>query len=172
MIVSDAGANLTWVMQAYKHKKGQRLISAWGNSPMGFSVAGGIGVRLAIPDKTIPVISLIGDGGFQMNIQELQTIIGNRIDIKIFILNNLSYGNIVFGAMEEFNREFGNTKETGYTVPDFIKVANAYGIKTDEILSNDHITAKVKKILKSVGPIIVDVKVNPMQYHVETSLSN
>ena len=170
VIVSDAGANLTWVMQAYKHKKGQRLISAWGNSPMGYAVAGAIGIRLAIPDQSTTVISIIGDGGFQMNIQELQTIVGNKIDIKIFILNNLSYGNIVFGALKEFNREFGNTKETGYTVPDFIKVSQAYGINTEKIISDDEISSKLESILRKKGPVIVDVNINPMQDHVETSL--
>ena len=83
IFITDAGANLTWVMQGYKIKKGQRLISAWGNSPMGYSFPASIGAYFA--DKSRPVIALTGDGGLQMNIQELQTVVGNNVNLKLFI---------------------------------------------------------------------------------------
>ena len=111
IFITDAGANLTWVMQGYKIKKGQRLISAWGNSPMGYSFPASIGAYFA--DKSRPVIALTGDGGLQMNIQELQTVVGNNVNLKLFIFNNRCFGNIVMGARREFNgRVHGNDAST------------------------------------------------------------
>ena len=106
-----------------------------------------------------------------MNIQELQTVVGNNIDIKVFILNNKSYGNIVIGAKKEFNgRAHGNDASTGYTVPDFIKVATAYGIQTEIITNNEEVQDKIRCILKKDGPIIVDVRINPEQGHKELKI--
>ena len=171
VIVADTGANLTWAMQSYKIKSDQRLISAWGNSPMGYAMAGAVGARLAIPDLSIPIICIIGDGGLQMNIQEFQTIVGNAIDIKIFVLNNRSYGNIVFGAIAEFDREFGNTADSGYTVPNFISIAHAYGIATENIQANHQIDSTIKRVLNQNGPVLVNVEIDPKQDHLETVIS-
>lgn len=169
VFIPECGANLIWVMQAYKLKRGQRIMSAWGNSPMGYAFPAAIGARLA--DPNVPIIATIGDGGFQMNIQELQTIVGNKIDIKVFILNNKCYGNIIIGATKEFNgRAHGNNAETGYTVPDFIKVAKAYGVDTEAITNNGEIQEKVRNVLRRKGAVIVDVNINPTQEHIELRL--
>ncbi|MDP2704179.1 MAG: thiamine pyrophosphate-binding protein [bacterium] len=169
VFIPECGANLIWVMQAYKLKKGQRIFSAWGNSPMGYAFPAAIGARLANPN--VPVIATIGDGGFQMNIQELQTIVGNNIDIKVFILNNKCYGNIIIGATKEFQgRVHGNNAKTGYTAPDFIKVAKAYGVGTETITNNKEIKEKVRSVLQRKGAVIVDVNINPDQEHVELNL--
>ena len=169
VFIPEAGANLIWVMQTYKLKRGQRIFSAWGNSPMGYALPAAIGARIANPNA--PVIATIGDGGFQMNIQELQTIAGNKIDVKIFILNNKCYGNIIIGATKEFQgRAHGNNAETGYTAPDFVKVAKAYGIDTETITDISEAREKVRNILGRKGAVIVDVSINPNQEHVELSL--
>ena len=169
VVFADAGANLTWIMQGFKLKRGQRLISAWGNSPMGYAFPAAIGAWLAEPDRQI--VCTIGDGGFQMNIQELQTMVGNKVDIKVFILNNRCYGNIKMGARREFNsRVHGNDASSGYTAPDFGKVARAYGIATETIDAETDVALKLSRILATKGAVIVDVNIDPAQEHVELKI--
>ena len=156
-------------MQGYKLKRGQRLISAWGNSPMGYALPAAIGAKLAAPNQQI--VATIGDGGFQMNIQELQTMFGNKIDIKLFILNNRCYGNIKMGARREFNsRVHGNDSNSGYTAPNFVKVAQAYGLQTETIDNDAEVDQKLSKILATKGALIVDVNIDPEQEHVELNI--
>jgi acetolactate synthase-1/2/3 large subunit len=169
VVFADTGANLTWIMQGFKLKRGQRLISAWGNSPMGYAFPAAIGAWLAEPDRQI--VCTIGDGGFQMNIQELQTMVGNKVDIKVFILNNRCYGNIKMGARRELSlRVHGNDASSGYTVPDFGKVVRAYGIATETIDTEADIALKLPKILATNGAVIVDVNIDPAQEHVELKI--
>ncbi len=92
IIITDAGQTLTWTMQAWKVKKGQRLFSAFNNSPMGYALPAAIGACFASPKSNI--ICITGDGGLQMNIQELQTIVGYKLPIKIFVMDNKGYGMI------------------------------------------------------------------------------
>lgn len=154
--VTDCGANLTWTIQAFHIKKGQRLFSAMGNSPMGYSLPASIGASFALGKK--PIICIIGDGGLQINIQEFETLIYHKLPIKVFILNNHSYGIIKQFQDAYFNsRYFATTKKTGYGVPDFIKIAKAYGLATESIKSHKELESKIKKILKHKGPIICDV---------------
>jgi len=169
-IFADAGANLTWVMQGGRPKADQRLISAWGNSPMGYALPAAVGGKIAQPERQ--VVATIGDGGFQMNIQELQTIVGNNVDIKVFILNNRCYGNIKMGAKREFDsRIHGNDSNSGYSVPDFVKVANAYGLQAFSIQNDDEVESNLNKILGTKGAVIVDVNIHPSQEHVELSIT-
>jgi acetolactate synthase-1/2/3 large subunit len=169
VVFADTGANLTWVMQGAKPRVGQRIISAWGNSPMGYAVPAAIGGKLAEPRRQ--VVATIGDGGFQMNIQELQTIVGNSIDIKVFVFNNKCLGNIKMGARREFDsRVHGNDASTGYTVPDFVEVAKAYGLPTRRIQNDAEASIAIREVLDSPGPVIVDVNIHPDQEHDEIKL--
>ncbi len=92
VIITDAGQTLTWTMQNWKVKNGQRLFSAFNHSPMGYAVPASIGASFAKPFSQ--QICITGDGGFQMNLQELQTIRGYSLPIKIFVLDNNGYGMI------------------------------------------------------------------------------
>ena len=106
-----------------------------------------------------------------MNIQELQTMFGNKIDIKVFILNNRCYGNIKMGARREFNsRVHGNDANSGYTAPNFIKVVKAYGLQTDTIDNDGELDQKLSKILAKEGSLIIDVNIDPEQEHVELKI--
>src|SRR3989338_4467099 len=89
IVITDAGGNLTWTMQGFKVKKGQKLFSAFNHSPMGYSLPASIGAYFA---SRKPVTCIIGDGGIQMNIQELATIAKHNIPVKIFLINNNGYG--------------------------------------------------------------------------------
>ena len=163
IIVADCGTNLTWAVQGYKPKKGQRFISAWGNSPMGYALPAAIGAYYA--NKNVNVVVTTGDGGFQMNIQELQTIAVNKIPVKVFILNNQCYANIKFPAREQFNgRTFATESSNGYEAPDFVKIATAYGLKSLRIKFNKNLKEKIKSILSKKEPIIIDVMCDPELY--------
>jgi acetolactate synthase-1/2/3 large subunit len=135
IVASDCGANLCWVYQAYLPDS-SFLFTAGGNSPMGYSLPAAIGAKLANPN--MEVWCFIGDGGIQMNLQELQTIIHYGLDIKIVIQNNFGYGIIKQFQDAYFESRYFATG-AGYSVPNFENIANAYGItyaaiKTQESL--------------------------------------
>jgi acetolactate synthase-1/2/3 large subunit len=123
--VSDCGANLCWVYQSYLPSK-TFLFTAGGNSPMGYSLPAAIGAAIANPSKTI--YAFIGDGGLQMNIQELQTVVSLQLNIKVIIQNNFGYGIIKQFQDAYFNSRYFATGE-GYSQPNFESISKAYGMK-------------------------------------------
>lgn len=124
IVVSDCGANLCWVYQSFLPDS-SFLFTAGGNSPMGYSLPAAIGAQLLNPSKK--VYCFIGDGGLQMNIQELQTIVAYNLKITIFIQNNFGYGIIKQFQDAYFESRYFATGE-GYTVPDFKAISLAYKI--------------------------------------------
>ena len=161
VLIPDASANLIWAMQSFKIK-GQKVLTALNHSPMGYSMPATIGAYLA--DKTKNIICTIGDGSMQMNIQELATISHFNFPIKIFVINNNGYGLIKQTQDTWLNsRRVGVDSGSGLAMPNLIKVAKAYGIKTEEINNHNEIGTKLNKILKSKFPILCDVKVDEKQ---------
>ncbi len=124
IVVADCGANLCWVYQSWGPGK-QHIFTAGGNSPMGYSLPAAIGAQIARPD--CQVVCFIGDGGLQMNIQELQTIVHYGLPIQLVILNNGGYGIIKQFQDAYFESRYHATGR-GYSLPDFGKIADAYGI--------------------------------------------
>jgi acetolactate synthase-1/2/3 large subunit len=124
IVVSDCGANLCWVYQSYLPDT-SFLFTAGGNSPMGYSLPAAIGAQLLNPD--MKVYCFIGDGGLQMNIQELQTVVAYNLPITIFVQNNFGYGIIKQFQDAYFGGRHFATGE-GYTVPDFESISKAYKI--------------------------------------------
>ena len=155
IFVADCGGNIVTCNHSFETKKGQRYFTNNGNSPMGFSFSGAIGAYFANPNKR--VICIIGDGGMNMNIQELQTIKNYNIKIKTIILNNHIYG--ITKAFQETN--FDGRCEAcgpkGYSPPNFINIGKAYGIKTMEINNNSEFEKKIDELLNIDEPIIIDV---------------
>jgi len=157
-LVLDAGQNVMWGMQTVHPRGKQRLLTAWGHSPMGYSLPAAMGVAAYQAGKENNTICTIGDGGFQVNIQELQTIKYYDLPVKIFIMNNHS-----FGAIKDYqdgnldSRYFGTVPEYGYEAPDFIKIVEAYGIKTKVINSHDELSKNICDVLSYEGPIVCDV---------------
>ncbi len=137
IVVSDCGANLCWVYQPYQPDS-SFLFTAGGNSPMGYSLPAAIGAQICNPQKT--VYCFIGDGGLQMNIQELQTVKNYRLPIKIVIQNNFGYGIIKQFQDAYFNGRYYATGE-GYSQPDFKKIAYAYGIPYQRITKESELDA-------------------------------
>ncbi|BEI38360.1 biosynthetic-type acetolactate synthase large subunit [Polynucleobacter sp. HIN8] len=161
IIVTDCGSNLIWTMQGFKLKGTQRLISAFNHSPMGYSLPASIGAALANPDRQI--ICIIGDGGLQINIQELATIDLHKLNIKIFVLNNHGHG-IIQGTQDNWlgGRYFASNPQDGLLPdPDCKKIAIAYGIKALEISNTDDLKKIIIETLNSNGPVLCNVHMLP-----------
>jgi len=129
IVVSDCGANLCWIFQPYQPDS-SFLFTAGGNSPMGYSLPAAIGAQISNPKKT--VYCFIGDGGLQMNIQELQTVTNYELPIKIIVQNNFGYGIIKQFQDAYFGSRYFATGD-GYSQPDFKKIAEAYDISYQKI---------------------------------------
>jgi acetolactate synthase I/II/III large subunit len=158
VIVTDCGSNLIWTMQGLMVvDENQRVISAFNHSPMGYAFPASIGAALADPGRQ--VICITGDGGFQINVQELATIERHNIDIKIFILNNHGHG-IIQGTQDnwlESRHHASNPSEGGLPDPDFNKIAVAYGIKTKGIGKHQELKNTIRDVLISEGPVLCNV---------------
>jgi acetolactate synthase-1/2/3 large subunit len=129
---------------------------------MGFGLPGAIGAWAA---NQGPVICVAGDGGFLMNVQELQTIVDNKVDIKIFVLDSNGYLAISIMQDNSFHgRRFGSDPASGVSSPDFLKVSEAFGvpaIKLDGSLPN--LESQIRKVLDSEGPVLCVVPLSPRQ---------
>jgi acetolactate synthase-1/2/3 large subunit len=153
IVVSDCGANLCWVYQPYQPDS-SFLFTAGGNSPMGYSLPAAIGAQICNPQKS--VYCFIGDGGLQMNIQELQTVKNYQLPIKIVIQNNFGYGIIKQFQDAYFNGRYYATGE-GYSQPDFKKIADAYVIPYQRITKESELDA----FKFSGGVEIIDLQLPP-----------
>ncbi len=161
-VPGSSGKGLDVTMQTFKVKKGQRIFTTKGLASMGFGLPASIGACLASNKKM--TICVNGDGGFQMNIQELQTIKNLNLPIKIFILDNKGYSTIRTTQKNFFNENFVASGVTsGLILPDLEKISWAYGIKSEIIESNDEIDYKINKVLNFDGPVICILKVDPDQ---------
>jgi acetolactate synthase-1/2/3 large subunit len=154
VLVTDCGANLTWTIQGFAPKESQRVISAFGNSPMGYSMAASMGAYFAAPER--PVMCVIGDGGLQMNIQDLQTIRHYAIPLKVFILNNRGYGIIKQFQDLYLDGRYVATGE-GYSCPDFADIAGAYGLGYERLTDISSAGDVLERVLATDGPVMVDV---------------
>lgn len=123
--VVDVGQHQMWAGQSLLIHDGQRLLTSGGMGAMGFALPAAIGAAIASAGR--PVVVVAGDGGFQLNIQELQTMVRNRLPIKVVVLNNHAHGMVRQFQESYFESRFQSTV-LGYTAPPFAKVASAYGI--------------------------------------------
>ena len=162
IVVADDGAHLTWAIQSLKVLNQQRLFSAFGNSPMGYAFPAAIGASIALNKKK--VVCIDGDGSIQINIQELQTLVSNKLPIKIIILNNDGYGIIKqFQELYLQERHEAVDSKKGVTNPNFSKVAKAYGINYSEIKKNSDINKILKKTIRSKKAEFINVFIKPDQ---------
>lgn len=127
IVTTDVGQNQVWVAQSWDVKKGQRILFSGGHGAMGYGLPAAIGAAIAVKR---PVICVTGDGGFQMNIQELQTVMRERLPIKIILFNNHTLGMIHHFQEMYFQSNFVQTQgNRGFTVPHFQSIAKAYGMR-------------------------------------------
>jgi acetolactate synthase-1/2/3 large subunit len=155
IVVTDMGTSFTCTMQAFKVKHGQRLFTSSGHASMGFGLPGAIGACFANNRKKTICIS--GDGGLQMNIQELQTLAHYNLPVILFVLNNKGYLTIKLMQQNHFGRYVGSESSSGVSFPDIVKVANAHGIKADRIRTQQELHQKIDAILAKPGPFVCEI---------------
>lgn len=159
IITTDVGQNQVWAAQSLKIKSKQRIFFSGGHAAMGYSLPASIGCALASGRL---IYSLNGDGGIQMNIQELQMIARENLPIKIIIFNNYALGMIRhFQEMYYNSNYFQTVEQEGYTVPSFEKIAYAYGLGYVGIESEEDLK---REYFEGEQPTIIEVKMKENTY--------
>lgn len=159
VITTDVGQNQVWVAQSFKVKQGQRIYFSGGHGAMGYSLPAAIGCAFACEH---PVYCFTGDGGIQMNIQELQMIVREKLPVQVVLLNNNSLGMIRHFQEMYFDKTYVQTvPEFGYTNPDFGQISKAYGIPYKRITSIDEID---DSLFERGGPCLVEVFIPEKTY--------
>ncbi len=160
LVPGSSGACAEITQQAYRLKEGQRILNTPGLGAMGFGLPASMGACLASGKRR--TISIIGDGGFQHNIQELETLSRLQLPIKIFVLNNNGYGSIKATQTTHFNgRYVCCNPQSGLTLPDICRIATAYGLKATRIENQKNLKEKVLEVIQAEGTIICDLLVDP-----------
>jgi acetolactate synthase-1/2/3 large subunit len=154
IICVDVGQNQMWAAQSLEIKGTQRFLTEGGMASMGCALPMAIGASFAKPGK--PIIVITGDGGFQLNIQELQTVYHHNLPIKIILLNNACYGMVRQFQEQYFNGRCQSTV-IGYSSPDFQRVASAYKISSMKITRNDEITNALEILFSDMQPRFLEV---------------
>ncbi|MGB7929296.1 MAG: thiamine pyrophosphate-binding protein [Terriglobales bacterium] len=164
VVSGSSGSAIEVFLLAYRARKGRRVFHTAGLGAMGYGIAASIGVCLGSGGRK--TICVDGDGGLQLNIQELATIAHLQLPIKLFVLNNQGYASIRASQTNYFGGpNIGCSPETGVSIPDYRKVARAYGLKTAVIEGQGEgqsdLRSAVRKVLRSRGPVVCDVHVIP-----------
>ncbi|QUH28977.1 thiamine pyrophosphate-binding protein [Vallitalea guaymasensis] len=162
IVPGSSGSCSEITMQAFKIKKGQRLFNNEGFGAMGFGLPASIAACIASNKKR--TICINGDGGFQFNIQEIETLRRHNLPLKIFIFNNDGYAAITNMQRNYFDSFYvGSEKNSEVSLPDICKVADAYNIRNVRINDNSELEEKVAEVLNIEGPVICDLMINPLQ---------
>jgi acetolactate synthase-1/2/3 large subunit len=150
-IVSDVGQHQMWVAKLYPYERPNTHITSGGLGTMGFAVPGAIGVRLARPDE--PVWAISGDGGFQMNMQEIATMVQEQIPVKMAIFNN-GY----LGMVRQWQQFFHGRRYSATPIwsPDYVKLAEAYGVAGWRVENADQTREAIRAAMAVPGPALVE----------------
>ncbi len=157
IVTTDVGQHQMWTAQFYKFTNPRSNLTSGGLGTMGFSVPASIGAAFGVKDR--PVISLSGDGGFQMNVQELITAAAYKLPVKFIIINN-SFLGMVRQWQEMFHKEKYSFTDLSQSNPDFVKVAEAFGcvgFSCDDPANVDELLDKAFSI--NDRPVVVEFKV-------------
>src|SRR6266852_53497 len=151
-IVSDVGQHQMWVAQRYPFQRPNTHITSGGLGAMGFAVPAAMGVRLARPDE--PVWAISGDGGFQMNLAEMATMVQEGIEVKLAVFNN-GY----LGMVRQWQQFFhgGRYSNTPILSPDYVKLADAYGIPGWRVTKASDVTDALRQANSAPGPALVEL---------------
>jgi acetolactate synthase-1/2/3 large subunit len=154
VVVTDVGQHQMWEAQYYHHDKPRTLITSGGLGTMGFALPAAIGAKFARPDAEVWVVA--GDGGFQMTMPELATMVQEKIDVKIAIINN-GY----LGMVRQWQQFFydGRYTSTPILSPDFAKLADAFGIHGVSVTKRGDVIPAIEAARKIAGPALIDFQV-------------
>ncbi|WP_040486757.1 biosynthetic-type acetolactate synthase large subunit [Listeria grayi] len=155
LVATDVGQHQMWVAQFYPFQFDHQIITSGGLGTMGFGFPAAVGAQLAFPEKT--VVAFVGDGGFQMTNQELAILAGYGINVKVVILNNHS-----LGMVRQWQTKFHGERYSHSifdSQPDFVKLAEAYGVKGYRFTNPETIENDLKKVFLQTGPAVIDVEI-------------
>jgi len=157
LVIGSSGSGIEIFLLAYHVNPKQRIFHTTALGAMGFGISASIGVATAFGKQTI---CIDGDGGFQFNIQELETVRRLKLPIKFFVLNNDGYASIRSSQIGFFGEsKIGCDHTSGQTLPDLGKVAKAYGLKAMTIANQRNLRESVRRVLQTPGPVVCDVHV-------------
>lgn len=160
IVVTDVGQHQMWVAQFYPFTFPKQLITSGGLGTMGYGIPAGIGAKFAYPDKTVVVF--VGDGGFQMTNQELAILNEHDLDIKFILMNNQS-----LGMVRQWQETFHNQRRSAsvfHSQPDFIKLAEAYGIAGTKITQQTDLATELEKAFSRKGPEVIEVMISATEH--------
>jgi acetolactate synthase I/II/III large subunit len=156
--VADVGQHQMWAAQSLDLEGAQRFVTSGGMGAMGFGLPAAVGAALACAPR--PVVLIAGDGGFQLNLQELETVVGNRLPIKIVLLNNRCHGMVRQFQESYFGGRYQSTY-WGYSAPDFARVAQAYGLEADTVEKAADVPEAIGRLWRAPGsPALLQVVVD------------
>lgn len=153
-VVTDVGQHQMWEAQYYHHTKPRSLLTSGGLGTMGYALPAAIGAQAGLPDEEIWVVA--GDGGFQMTMVELSTVVQEKMPIKIAIINNG-----FLGMVRQWQDVFYNKRHAGTPLfnPDFVKIAEAYGIPARSVTTKAEANEAIKEAQATDGPFLLDFQV-------------
>ena len=154
IVVSDVGQHQMWEAQYYKHEKARSLITSGGLGTMGFALPAAIGAKVVRPEAEVWVVA--GDGGFQMTLCELATIVQEKLKVNIAIINNGFLGMV--RQWQEFFYE-RNYAATPLLNPDFEKLGEAYGIRSMTVAERSQVVPSVRSARQHDGPVLINFRV-------------
>jgi acetolactate synthase-1/2/3 large subunit len=156
IIATGVGQNQMWAAQHYWYDKPNTFISSGGLGTMGFGLPAAIGAKVGCPDSTVWCID--GDGGFQMTIQELATIVQEKVAVKIAIINNGFLGMVRQWQELFYGKRYVATPLSG---PNFVKIAEAYGFPGLRVEHKEEVTPAIQKAMEEPGPFLIDFVIEP-----------
>ncbi len=154
LVVTDVGQHQMWEAQYYKHESPRTLVTSGGLGTMGFALPAAIGAKFARPDAEVWVV--VGDGGFQMTMAELATIVQEKLEIKIALVNNGYLGMVRQWQEFFYGRRYAATPLLN---PDFVKLAEAYGIRAATVTQRAEVKPAVHEAREYPGPVLINFQV-------------